>query len=378
MLDTAELKNLSREYRSSGKELSGKLAAAYLKKLPESALSRKDVVDFMLQHRENPVVQEYAAKYLKLLKGEQYTSADNSLFINLFKESLWVQKVILDYLDGLNNSQLKEKMSLLQQFADVQRGKEIGSRYLNSLSKSELYTADNLILLSKFTKGTNEPGFRIFYDSESAKKAEAIIRKKKGYEHARAKDFANNIFVQGDLSKAYFGSKEKENFDWNGLARKYEGKLRPEFIRENILYARVQALGILKENNKKFWPEYIKYNIEYREKYGFDTTSAFADSYYTNSFVFSGIFMHSTDPKQMAIGLKWMKDVIRRRPEDGNLIDTYANLLYKAGRKAEAIKWQEKSCGLGSKNRRAETLIPSLTGNLEKMKNNEPTWVELQ
>ncbi len=51
--------------------------------------------------------------------------------------------------------------------------------------------------------------------------------------------------------------------------------------------------------------------------------------------------MHSMDPEQMAIGLKWMEAVIRRNPEDGNNIDTYANLLYKAG-KEEAIKWQRK------------------------------------
>ncbi len=88
---------------------------------------------------------------------------------------------------------------------------------------------------------------------KSAQKVEAIIRQKQGYEKLKVKDLANNIFLTGDLNRDYFGSKDKENFDWESLTRKYEGKLRPEFIRENILNARVQALAVLKESDERFF-----------------------------------------------------------------------------------------------------------------------------
>ncbi len=82
-----------------------------------------------------------------------------------------MQSVILKYLSGLNNQQLKGKFSLLKQIKDVPEAKEIGTKYLNTLSKKELYTADNLILLGEFTKSINEPGFQVFYSEPSATKS---------------------------------------------------------------------------------------------------------------------------------------------------------------------------------------------------------------
>ncbi len=86
-LDTADIKRLVGEYNFSGSELTGKLAEEYLKKLPESALSRKDVVAFMMQYREVAQVQEYAAKYLKNLPAQEYSTPENWLFISFFKGS---------------------------------------------------------------------------------------------------------------------------------------------------------------------------------------------------------------------------------------------------------------------------------------------------
>ncbi len=100
-----------------------------------------------------------------------------------------MQQVIFSYLRGLNNQQLKERISLLQQLQNEPEAKEIGTKYLNSLPKNELYTPDNLILLGQFTKSINEPGFQVFYNKESAKKVEAIIRQKKDYEKAKSKGF---------------------------------------------------------------------------------------------------------------------------------------------------------------------------------------------
>ncbi len=64
-LDTATLKKLALEYKSAGKELSQTLAAAYLSKIPSSQLGRTDVLNFMIQFRDAPVVQRLAASYIK-------------------------------------------------------------------------------------------------------------------------------------------------------------------------------------------------------------------------------------------------------------------------------------------------------------------------
>ncbi len=344
VLDTSELKRLALELRSSEKVLSDKLAIAYLEKIPVSSLGRQDVLQLLYRHSKNVEVQKYAAKYLQLQSGEVLRNPQNSLLINFFKESKVVQDVVLNYLDQLSMTQLKVNMPLLEQFSDVQKAKEIGSKYLSKLSKCEFYTAENLILLSKFTNSVDDPGFQVFYDSNSAKTVEAIIRKKRGYENADAKKIAGDIFVTGNLSKDFFESQNPESFDWDNVAMKYKGKFDDEFLNKNILNARVQALKILTSANEKFWPDYIKYNIQLCEKYGLDTSSAFVDANYTNNFVYDGIFMHSR-PLQISIGLKWMEGVVRRNPNEANLLDTYANLLYKGGMKVKAIEWQAKSCG---------------------------------
>ncbi len=67
--------------------------------------------------------------------------------------------------------------------------------------------------------------------------------------------------------------------------------------------------------------------------------------------------------------------MIRRHPEDANYIDTYANILYKSGKKKLAIQWQEKAFAMAS-NADDDYLIKSLGDNLQKMKNNEPTWIK--
>ncbi len=161
-MDTTALKKLALEYHSSGKELSWNLAAEYLSKIPESQLGREDIRGFMIQFREAPPVQKYAALYLSKLPGRNYTNPENDFFIKLFKGSDAVQNIVFKYLNSLNPQELKQKISLVQTFKDVPAAKAIGSKYLKSLSEEELYTSDNLILLGSSPKVSMSQGSRYF------------------------------------------------------------------------------------------------------------------------------------------------------------------------------------------------------------------------
>ncbi len=79
-----------------------------------------------------------------------------------------------------------------------------------------------------------------------------------------------------------------------------------------------------------------------------DTTNLFIESIDINNFAYDAIFKHSTNPEHIKIGLKWMEGVIRRNPEP-NHIDTYANLLYKSGKRHEAIIWQTKAVDIAKR-----------------------------
>jgi tetratricopeptide (TPR) repeat protein len=79
------------------------------------------------------------------------------------------------------------------------------------------------------------------------------------------------------------------------------------------------------------------------------------------------VFENSADKKQLNAALSWSKKAITIRQESGNWLDTYANLLYKLGRKKEAIEHQEKALQLEPEN-------DNIKINLAKMKKSEKTW----
>jgi tetratricopeptide (TPR) repeat protein len=63
--------------------------------------------------------------------------------------------------------------------------------------------------------------------------------------------------------------------------------------------------------------------------------------------------------------LEWSKRTLEYR-EDGTSMDTYAHLLYRLGRKSEALEWQEKAVRLEQE--RQSPLVTSLRKSLDQMK----------
>ncbi len=225
-LDTAALKELAKEYSGVGGELSGKFAAEYLNHIPESDLGRMDVVEFMMGFADTHAVQGYAAKYLSNIPILEYGLPLNSLFISVFKERSKVQDVILKTLFALSTDSVKKHLSLLKKFKDLTVAKEIGSRYLRSLSEKELFTGENIIMLGDFTRSIDEPGFQVFYDEKSAARIDSIFRQQPGHEKLTAKQYANYIFITGDLVKYFNATIKGDSIDWVAVENMFKNKLR--------------------------------------------------------------------------------------------------------------------------------------------------------
>lgn len=86
------------------------------------------------------------------------------------------------------------------------------------------------------------------------------------------------------------------------------------------------------------------------------------------------LFGKTNDKRLLEKALVWAKkgiDIEKDPFRQANILDTYANLLYKLGRKEEALEWQKK----------ATTASPGDTeikGNYEKMLKGEKTWPDGQ
>jgi hypothetical protein len=113
---------------------------------------------------------------------------------------------------------------------------------------------------------------------------------------------------------------------------------------------------------KRDWENFGKY---YRRYFA---TAVTRSEYPINNISYA-LFEHVTDPAVLAAAIKAEKYSMETlAKDDPTEIDTYANLLYKAGRNREAIEWEEKAVRL-SAGRDKE-----ITDHLGAMKAGQATW----
>ncbi|ACU60679.1 tetratricopeptide repeat protein [Chitinophaga pinensis] len=143
--------------------------------------------------------------------------------------------------------------------------------------------------------------------------------------------------------------------DWGKIIASVKDKYGP------VGQEKVYGTQMVYYLEKKDWENFGKcYALYYKTAYS-------RSEYHINNVTWP-IFEHITDPNVLSIAAETMKYSIDNFDKSNyQAYDTYANLLYKAGKKQEAIEWQEKAVkALPNEKALAETL--------EKMKKGEPTW----
>jgi hypothetical protein len=80
------------------------------------------------------------------------------------------------------------------------------------------------------------------------------------------------------------------------------------------------------------------------------------------------VFQNCRDMTCVADALDWSKRSFDNKPIPGYM-DTYANILYKMGKKDDAISREQKAADLASGDEKA-----GYEATIEKMKKGEKTW----
>jgi thioredoxin-related protein len=143
-------------------------------------------------------------------------------------------------------------------------------------------------------------------------------------------------------------------------------------------YGSATAKKLLREakinwyTDKSDWVNAVKYNIEKVEASGIDTAGMGASM--INNMVFDIIFKHSSDPIALNKALTYMDVILKFNPESPTWRDTRANVLYKLGRKEEAIKESEYALQLITRKARSRDEIKEYEDTLQKMRSGLPTW----
>lgn len=154
--------------------------------------------------------------------------------------------------------------------------------------------------------------------------------------------------------------------DWKKLYTMIRKKYNTTYAKRAVLDARIQ--WYTRNNNKS---ASIKYQLLKLDKYPPDFTDQDIPPI-VNALTFQ-IFLQSTDKKLLDRAIYWQKKAIDPYPFWSGGMDTYANLLYKAGRKPEAIEWQEKAINA----EKSESRQKAFNKVLGQMKQNAYTYLDL-
>ncbi|MNV76717.1 hypothetical protein D3C71_1700890 [compost metagenome] len=116
--------------------------------------------------------------------------------------------------------------------------------------------------------------------------------------------------------------------------------------------------------NTKNWPKFQSSVLAYMKKYGTEVEGSML-----NSFAWT-VFENCEDAECVASAMAWSKRSVEdTQSKEPAFLDTYANLLYKMGKKEEAIAMQKKAVELVPAAEKA-----NYQTTLDKMQKGEKTW----
>jgi thioredoxin-related protein len=226
------------------------------------------------------------------------------------------------------------------------------SDYVSTLSRKDRYTKEKIEMWNRFTFSSNSQVFRFFY--QDGKLIDKVMDKK-GYS-----DKFIDKTIQSEVVAPFFDEQNKSKSvamsgpylsnatgrslvqfdsseaDWTKIEKEIKKRFNTECARRNVLTARMEWYK--RHGN---WLPYLKFTLEYLNRYW---SLKYDGPWGINSYAWEA-FLYTTDKKIINEYIKWMKRSVESNTSSA-VFDTYANLLYKAGRTKDAIEWETKAMNL--------------------------------
>jgi len=249
---------------------------------------------------------------------------------------------------GRTDSVFLRRLALMAlKLKDTTSATNLGNAYIGQLRN--IYVRENILFIHHLTNSTKDRGFSIFQSNFPA--ADKFL----GEGQARSR--VMGVIFREELKPVL--SVKSAAPDWNALESKLVGKFGSTG-EEVLLFARYSYYRQMQD-----WNNFGKSLIPYMQKYG-----AGLDPMAINSFAWS-LFEHSSDTNILLHATEWLRPIVDE-PHSSNpfiteFMDTYANLLYKLGRKDAAIAWEGRALQI-------EPERDVYLETLNKMKKGEKTW----
>jgi thiol-disulfide isomerase/thioredoxin len=231
--------------------------------------------------------------------------------------------------------------------------------YVQVLPADIRWSKENILIVNKYSELINlqDNLFQSYYQYRII--IDSVMR------DPQYADYLINDIIYWDLIKSTTVHllTTKSEPQWNRLEKDIEKRYDKKYVRNNVLKGRIEYYRTMKK-----WNYYVKYFIRQQERYGIESwTKSNLHRYTLNNDAYE-IFLHSNNRKELEKALLWVdRALLMDESSYADAIDTKANILYKLGKKEEAIALETKSHTLSPGNR-------EITANYEKMKKGLPTW----
>lgn len=292
-------------------------------------------------------------------------------FIALAKDALNPQKQYYTLLENYRSGKkdytgMAYLATTAATLGDEDNAKQIGmdyiDNYLSHLSKDKLFTKDNIQFLAMYASDTKSSAFRLLYNNGER------IKKVMNTNPYYIPSIVGYVITREEIDPEVIAATKSATAvpDWNKLntaiRKKYNNYYADRLVREAV----IRWYGY-----KKDWPEYTRNIALLLDKYAVNMSN-----YDINSQAWNLCQISKAD-NEIAIAAKAMERVVRTEKDSANMlpasIDTYANLLYRLGRREEAIREEEKALYYAT-NYEKGRIEKENKVTLEKMKRGETIW----
>ncbi len=232
--------------------------------------------------------------------------------------------------------------------------------YLEKIDTNNLLKKENIQFINSFYTliKSKDKIFDLYY--HSPQKIDSIC----GDKGASKKYIRSIIYNEEMLPLLATGVNENRAPDWEKSTHAIQKKYERIYADYDLNQARIRWYSY-----KKDWKNYAKYlvqqiEIQIVEK---ELPPAPWAMYYLNNNAFD-VFKYSNNKKELEKALSWFNQELPNSDKPfAEYVDTKANLLYKLGRKREAVELEGQATALAPDDK-------EIRANFEKMKKGLPTW----
>lgn len=269
-----------------------------------------------------------------------------------------------DYFYLANTASALKEKALAERIA-----RDYINQYLIKQPEAKLYTAGNITFIGTYVTSRDTEAFELFYKKAHVIDSVMKLEDVPGYSEL----VINWVISNEEIYPHLWRNNDKRNPvtsspDWSRIFKAIKRKYSYSEAEKTVLNAK-----ILWYESHKQWPALIQSEIKKIEKYGLDTTGTTA-KFNLNNMVWYHFFRHSNDSSILLKAAHWMEilvmtDYLKSNELYPGWVDTYANVLYKAGRVKDALLWEQKAVQLAPDDKDLKEAYEKMTALL-------PTWGE--